>query len=400
MPHCSTLHTTLDAKKVDEPVQGDGAPSGLKKAITECFRQVPNAERRLTSHEWGVTNEVSSILSEVSAATIRMQGAKDTHLSQAMFIMREVIDMMQEDKQPIRVPDATVLPVPENGIPTEEFDVIDLTSEAQRVRDILLEVMADKGVGQALLKLERVCALLDPRRKSLDKQQLMNGSATLRSIAEEDLQELIQEFEEETPPAPLPAPVVDEGAGEPAPKKKKPPRMEGRRAARVAAAVASAGSGGVQPPDPVTTGRRVLIARELLVHLTEPDQIDVDDLNVLGFWSRRDTVSVCPTTGKVTSPAEMPYLAFLARLYHGVETISCQAERNFSALAHLIGPLHSNMLARKVERTMFVRLSRHLVDEVRELDAAKAQARASVAKSAQQSAVAQLERANMVVEIA
>ena len=40
------------------------------------------------------------------------------------------------------------------------------------------------------------------------------------------------------------------------------------------------------------------------------------------------------------------------------------------------------------------------VDEVRELDAAKAQARARVAKSAQKSAVAQLERANMVVEIA
>ena len=32
---------------------------------------------------------------------------------------------------------------------------------------------------------------------------------------------------------------------------------------------------------------------------------------------------------------------------------SCQAERNFSALTHLIGDLHSNMLASKVERMMF-----------------------------------------------
>ena len=39
---------------------------------------------------------------------------------------------------------------------------------------------------------------------------------------------------------------------------------------------------------------------------------------------------------------------------------SCQAERNFSALAHLIGDLRSNMLAAKVER-MFIRLNRHLV---------------------------------------
>ena len=40
---------------------------------------------------------------------------------------------------------------------------------------------------------------------------------------------------------------------------------------------------------------------------------------------------------------------------------SCQAERNCSALAHLSGDQHSNMLASKVERMMFIRLDRHLV---------------------------------------
>ena len=40
---------------------------------------------------------------------------------------------------------------------------------------------------------------------------------------------------------------------------------------------------------------------------------------------------------------------------------SCQAERYFSELAHLIGDLRSNMLASKVERMMFIRLNRHLV---------------------------------------
>ena len=79
---------------------------------------------------------------------------------------------------------------------------------------------------------------------------------------------------------------------------------------------------------------------------------------------------------------------------------SCQAERNFSALAHLIGDLRSNMLATKVERMMFIRLNRHLVDEVHELDAANAQARARVAKSAQKSAAAQQERSSMSVDLA
>ena len=133
-----------------------------------------------------------------------------------------------------------------------------------------------------------------------------------------------------------------------------------------------------------------MIAREILVYLAESDPIDVDGFNLLGYWSRRGTDNACPTTGTVTSPAEMPYLAFLARLYHGVETTTCQAECNFVALAHLIGHLGSNM---------FIRLNRHVV-EVRDLDAAKAKAQARVAKSAKQSAAAQQERANMVVDVA
>ena len=57
------------------------------------------------------------------------------------------------------------------------------------------------------------------------------------------------------------------------------------------------------------------------------------------------------------------------------------------------------MLASKVERMMFIRLNRHLIDEVRELDAAVAQPRARVAKSAQKSVAAQEERSNMSVDL-
>ena len=95
----------------------------------------------------------------------------------------------------------------------------------------------------------------------------------------------------------------------------------------------------------------------------------------------------------------MPYLAFLARLHDGVEATSCQAERNFAALANLIGDLRSSMLASKVERIMLIRLNKHMVDEVRDFDAAKAKAKARVAKSAKQWATAQQERANMVVDV-
>ena len=57
------------------------------------------------------------------------------------------------------------------------------------------------------------------------------------------------------------------------------------------------------------------------------------------------------------------------------------------------------MLAYKVERMMFIRLNRHLVDEVRALDAAVEQARARVARSAQKSAAAQAERSNVSIHL-
>ena len=72
---------------------------------------------------------------------------------------------------------------------------------------------------------------------------------------------------------------------------------------------------------------------------------------------------------------------------------------NFSALAHLIGDLRSRMLASEVERTMFIRLNRHLIDEVRGLDAPVAQARARVAKTTQLSVSPQEERSHMAVDL-
>ena len=89
----------------------------------------------------------------------------------------------------------------------------------------------------------------------------------------------------------------------------------------------------------------------------------------------------------------------MARLYHGIKTTSCQAERFVLALSRLIGDLRSRMLASKVERMMrFIRLNRHLNYEVHELDEAVAQARARVARSAQKCVVAQEERLNISID--
>ena len=197
----------------------------------------------------------------------------------------------------------------------------------------------------------------------------------------------------------MPVPVLDVEPAESAPKTKRLSRLEERREARVRAAAGGEGDSGRAQPQAAVAGWRVLIGREVLVYLAEQDQLDEDPFSLLGFGNRRGTDSVCPTTSTVTSPAEMSYLAFIARLYHGIEVTSCQVERKFSALAHLISDLRSRMLASKVERMMFIRLNRHLIDEVRELDATVAQARARVAKSAQKYVAAQEERSNTSVDL-
>ena len=75
--------------------------------------------------------------------------------------------MLKEKSHPIRVPNTTVLPPPPDGIPTESTQVAELTLEAQDVREVLLEMIEDRGVGKVSLKVERLCVLLDPRRKAL-----------------------------------------------------------------------------------------------------------------------------------------------------------------------------------------------------------------------------------------
>ena len=102
----------------------------------------------------------------------------------------------------------------------------------------------------------------------------------------------------------MPAPVLDMEPAEPAPKKKRLSRLEERREARVRAAAGGGDDSGSAEPQAAVTGRRVLIGREVLVYLAEQGQLDVDALNLLGFWNRRGTHSVCTMTSTVTSPAE------------------------------------------------------------------------------------------------
>ena len=87
------------------------------------------------------------------------------------------------------------------------------------------------------------------------------------------------------------------------------------------------------------------------------------------FWLRKSEPTLARGTGELVAPLDLPYLALLARLYHGTEATSCQAERNFSSLSFLIGTLQASMSPFKVEQMMFLKLNQECLPEVQKYNA-------------------------------
>ena len=53
----------------------------------------------------------------------------------------------------------------------------------------------------------------------------------------------------------------------------------------------------------------------------------------------------------------------VARVCTGVDTTSCQAERNFSALKQVLSDMRAGTLPRKIEQMLLLMLNRHLIPD-------------------------------------
>ena len=267
----------------------------LKKPLVEYFRRHSSNERKLNSHEWKATNEVSSLLDVVAEVTIRIQGGADTHLSQTMFNMREIHEIFGEDSHAIRKLDQAY-----NGVDveTEEMAEEDLTAEAQQVRRVLLSKLAKKELGTARMPVERICALLDPRPKDCFDDHFINGGEPLKTSAITDVKNVAKTFVD---PSNGPAPSATgggSGAGgsgsggdesnPPAPKKPKKSYLEERRLKCLAKHKESAASSSSASPSAVVR-RAALIGKELRLYMAEDVQPEETAFSLLEFWNRRGT---------------------------------------------------------------------------------------------------------------
>ena len=135
--------------------------------------------------------------------------------------------------------------------------------------------------------------------------------------------------------------------------------LEERRLARLARSKNKVTS---KVTTPGTAKRHTIIHRELRMYLAEDTHPEEDDFSLLAFWRRRNKPSAYAETGAVE--AGLSYLALITRLYHGIESTSCESEMNFSALGILIGSLRNSMLPAKVERMVFLRLNMLYIPDV------------------------------------
>ena len=77
--------------------------------------------------------------------------------------------------------------------------------------------------------------------------------------------------------------------------------------------------------------RKDAALREMTAYVKEAAPKNDSKFDFLQYWEARGTDGVDPS-GKIVVPARWPHIGLLARLYAGIDTTSCQAERNFSAL--------------------------------------------------------------------
>ena len=351
-----------------------------KAAVVEYFRVHASDKRRLSVRERSVTNEVCSVLDPVAEVNIKVQGAEDTYISQATFLMTELLAIMESGPFRIRTLDKPQV----EPVPYDDVETSNLCGEVRTAVDVCVKYKGKKNLGEVGNLVERISTLLDPRRKTLSKQECVNGKPDVKQLAINELKDVADLFEGSAPqqttaPAPAPASALAPapapasapapgGNGATGPLAKKPrvlSVMEQRRANRLAAA-GSAGAAGDEAESgsgPSTT-HKVRVLQELTRYVAEGVELEEDGFSLPGFWLRRGPPKLSQATGEVIEEAAMPHLALLARLYHEVEATSCQAERNFSDLALLIGNMRSSMGAFKVGQMMFLRLNQRCIPEI------------------------------------
>ena len=193
--------------QVDYSKRHDGPAAPAGEIIQEHFRTHDGNARKLTIRDGTIAKEVCSLLDVVAEVTIKIQGGVDTHISQTMFNMLQIKEIIGDKEHWIRAPDQAY---EGSDVLKENTSLDDSTSEVLKVRETLFLGVGSKGLGEAIMPLERICALLNPGRKDCSEEHLLNGSATPKADAIADVKNVAKTIVD---PVVVPASPDEDGSG-------------------------------------------------------------------------------------------------------------------------------------------------------------------------------------------
>ena len=84
-------------------------------------------------------------------------------------------------------------------VPYDDVENSDLCGEVQTAVDVCVEYMGKKNLGEVGNPVEHISTLLDPRLKTLSKQECVNGSPDVKQLATNELKDVADLFEGPAP---------------------------------------------------------------------------------------------------------------------------------------------------------------------------------------------------------
>ena len=115
----------------------------------------------------------------------KTQEAEDTYISQATFLMKELMEIITSECLQIRVPDKPGM----ERVQYEQVNKSELFPEVETAVEVYQEVMEEKDLGRALNPTERISVFLDPRGKMMSEDDCIGGGNALQTMAISDIKE-------------------------------------------------------------------------------------------------------------------------------------------------------------------------------------------------------------------
>lgn len=380
----------------------------LEVPIAQYLRDPPQSTHRaLTPTELIVLKEVCCVLEYAKRVTVGIQGGSDGILSRSIFLCHELVNIYSlEELEYFDFRKIKAAKVGEEPVIHDEIAVAGMQDASRKAVSVGLDQLRNRKVHTAESDVELIALYLDPRYKTLDETVCGNGdmlldqgtSGTLLKKAKEANSAMGKAMDvnlaSSTPSSSGEPNDGDDdsaaGSSEPASKRGRT-LFESREHLRHVTMKRNMGHQSATASVSVSTR-----LQQEMVSYDYIAPVAATQFDVVGYWRSggRPTVD---KDGVVIEGPKFPLLSLLARIYLGIDSTSCQSERDFSVLATTLNKLRCSMDAERVRKMMFSRLNSNRIKEISDVNPGMEGIRAGQEEARKQAAEAQQKGAGEIV---